>query len=290
MRTISKEELKMILSKHKHYIAEDVRGWESMQADLSGVKLRNADLGEANLKYANLRGADLRGADLSEAKLNCTDLRGADLSQSDLVQANLRLTFLSEANFSEAYLMGACLRNADLNGANLRGAKLRGADLSGANLRGANLIDVDLRGAILMDANLSEAKLPDPEIMNSICPLVCPEEGAFIGWKKADVMLSGEDGFPIIIPVIVELQIIAHALRSSATSRKCRCDRALVLDIQSLGGESLPTGTVAYSHYDPTFTYEAGQKLYIANFDDDRWKECSAGIHFFITRQEAVDY
>jgi hypothetical protein len=26
------------------------------------------------------------------------------------------------------------------------------------------------------------------------------------------------------------------------------------------------------------------------SFDEDRWHECAPGIHFFITRQEAVDY
>ena len=28
----------------------------------------------------------------------------------------------------------------------------------------------------------------------------------------------------------------------------------------------------------------------VKDFDDDRWNECSTGIHFFITRDEAVMY
>lgn len=250
MRTISKEELERILENHKHYPEEDVYEWITMKANLSEADLVGAELRGVDLKYANLRGASLNLADLSEANLTGADLQGADLSQSDLAQANLR----------------------------------------GANLRRANLIDADLSGAILMGADINMAKLPDPEAMNSICPLVCPEEGAFIGWKKADVMMSDEAGFPRIISVIVKLQILAHAKRSSATSRKCRCNEAKVLDIQSLDGKSLPKGIIANSRHDPTFTYTVGQKIWVEDFDNNRWNECSTGIHFFITRQEAVDY
>lgn len=28
----------------------------------------------------------------------------------------------------------------------------------------------------------------------------------------------------------------------------------------------------------------------VDNFDENRWNECAAGIHFFITREEAVRY
>jgi hypothetical protein len=28
----------------------------------------------------------------------------------------------------------------------------------------------------------------------------------------------------------------------------------------------------------------------VENFNEDRWNECAAGIHFFITREEAIDY
>ena len=33
-----------------------------------------------------------------------------------------------------------------------------------------------------------------------------------------------------------------------------------------------------------------GDIVRVDNFDKNRWNECSTGIHFFITRQEAVDY
>jgi uncharacterized protein YjbI with pentapeptide repeats len=49
-------------------------------ADLSGAKLRRANLSAADLSGANLYRASLISADLSHADLNHTNLSGVDLS------------------------------------------------------------------------------------------------------------------------------------------------------------------------------------------------------------------
>lgn len=36
--------------------------------------------------------------------------------------------------------------------------------------------------------------------------------------------------------------------------------------------------------------YHVGEIVRVDNFDDNRWRECSTGIHFFMTRDEAVRY
>ena len=128
---MTKEELSLILDKHKKWLNDDPDG---ERANLSGADLRGADLRGADLSDANLYGANLRRADLSDADLSDANLRGADLSDANLRGANLRGADLSDAN-----LRGANLRGADLRGANLRGADLRGANLRGADLRGADL-------------------------------------------------------------------------------------------------------------------------------------------------------
>ena len=106
MRTISYQELQIILEKHKRWLN-----------------------GEYGGERANLRGADLRLSDLSGAYLNGAYLNGANLRESDL---------------SGADLSGADLRVANLRGADLSGADLRRADLRGADLRRANMIKSDL--------------------------------------------------------------------------------------------------------------------------------------------------
>ena len=211
--------------------------------------------------------ADLRGANLRDADLSCANLSDADLSCANL----------SFANLSNANLFGANLR-----GANLRDADLRGADLSFANLSDANLRDADLRGANLSCANLSNANLSCAsmdqmiwDIHTVFYPLQCPDSGSYIGYKKA----SG---------LVVELEIPADARRSSATSRKCRASKAKVLSITDINGN--PAGGQVKSNYDPDFVYTIGETVEVSDFDDDRWNECSTGIHHFITRAEAVIY
>ena len=173
-------------------------------------------------------------------------------------RANLRWANLREADLREANLSGANLRGANLRGANLRWANLREADLSGVDLSG-----VDLRWAELSGANFSY-------------PIACPESGNFIGYKKAG-------GY------IVKLKILEDAKRSSATSRKCRCNKAEVVAIENVDGTVASVDSVKSNH-DSSFVYRIGEVVCVDNFDDNRWNECTAGIHFFITRDEAVNY
>ena len=173
----------------------------------------------------------------------------------------------------------AKLCGADLCGANLRGANLRDADLRGADLRDADLRDADLCSANLCGADLSGAKNTDKTLWNAhtaFYPLQCPETGSFIGYKKA-------------ADKIVMLEICADAKRSSATSRKCRCSKAKVLSITHLDGSDSGL-TEVRSNYSKEFVYRVGEIAEAPDFDENRWNECTAGIHFFITRGEAVEY
>ena len=149
------------------------------------------------------------------------------------------------------------ISEANLSGANLNGANLNGADLGGADLRGA-----DLRSTDLSDIQISERTFGI--VMN------CPEEGSFIGYKKAD----GK---------IVTLKILEDALRSSATTYKCRCSEALVLEIE----DGL---TRVRSDHDPSFVYTVNEIVSVNNFDTNRWNECSTGIHFFTSKLMAKNY
>ena len=38
------------------------------------------------------------------------------------------------------------------------------------------------------------------------------------------------------------------------------------------------------------FIYEVGKVVVEPQFDKDPWKKCSYGIHFFITKEEALNY
>ena len=226
---------------------------------------KNVKLNRANLANANLANAYLRGANLANA-----NLIGANLANADLIGANLRDAELAGANLSDADLYRANLDDADLAGANLSDAYLYRANLTRANLSDANLYNTNLENVILDMAYLVGAKnIP-------YIPLSCPSEGAFIGWKKVEGKY------------LIKIQIPEDARRSSATTRKCRCDKALVLDITSLDGEK-HYDEVTNTNYKETI-YKVGEMVYPDSFDENRWNECSNGIHFFINKEDAIDY
>ena len=272
---MTKSELDEILEKHKKWLNDEeggekanLNGADLSGMDLIGVNLRGANLAEANLNEASLRIADLSKVNLYKANLREADLRGAVLSNANLSEADLRLAKLCRANFSEAYLFGASFCEADLREANLHGAFLHKVDLREANLRGA-----DLRGADLSEAYSVGAI---HGVYTAFFALCCPEEGSFIGFKRA-----GDK--------IIKLLIPEDAKRSSATSRKCRCSKAKVLSITNMNGSDSGL-TEIRSNKDETFIYKVGETVSVTNFDENRWNECSTGIHFFITRDEAVNY
>jgi len=226
-------------------------------ANLYGADLRGANLYGANLRGANLYGADLRGADLRGANLYGANLRGANLYGADLRGANLY----------GANLYGADLRGANLYGANLRGANLYGADLRGANLYGADLYEANLSGANLSGADLRGTKSAELAIART---RILPDTGDIIGWKKCKNK------------VIVKLLIKSETKRCHAFGRKCRAERATVLEV--FGADK------GISNHDGKTEYAAGQEVVCDVWGEDWTVECSGGIHFFITRLEAENY
>ena len=248
------KELNNIIERHNHWLNRDCKDWEKMRANLYGADLSGADLSGADLYRANLYGANLSRANLYGADLSEANLYGADLYGANLSRADLSRVDLSEAN----------LYGADLYGANLYGADLSGADLSGADLYRSNLY-----GAVNI-----------PYI-----PMACPDSGSFIGWKQVNckTKMGWYKG-------LAKLFIPSDSKRSSATTRKCRCDKATVLSLEIINGDPSLEIDCACSSYDPNFIYRVGDHIEIPNFDDDRFHECAPGIHFFINKQEAIDY
>lgn len=254
-------ELKSILNLHEKWIRKEPDG-------------KRADLSWAHLRFANLSGVDLHGADLTGADLTGANLSFADLSEACLCDALLCGANIYRASLIKADLDGADLRLANLNGADLNYACFSFADLSRTNLHRANFVGADLTGADLSEARLYMTNLIDAK--NVDFPISCPEKGSFIGFKKAKGL-------------IVELEIPSDALRSSATTRKCRCSKAKVISITNPDGSPSDVTSIP-SSWDSNFVYRIGDIVEVADFDTNRWNECAPGIHFFITRQEAVNY
>ena len=281
--------LKEILKKHEMWLNGNEGGERAnlINADLSGVNLRGVNLSEADLRGVNLIKANLRGTDLTGANLTGANLTGANLIRADLrgvnlIRADLRRADLRDASLKYANLRCINLRYADLRGANLSDTNLMDADLGNADLRRVDLRDTDLRCANLIGVDLREASLNNADLSGVITNmytvgynLACPAEGSFIGYKKTS-------------EYIVKLLIPEDAKRSSATTMKCRCDKAKVLEIKDIDtGEKIEE---IESNFDSEFIYKVGEIVSVDNFDDDRWNECAPGIHFFMNKENAINY
>ena len=125
----------------------------------------------------------------------------------------------------------------------------------------------DLRDAYLRGADLSKIKHQFQTI---------PEEGSFIAWKK------GRNNH------LIKLEIPKEAKRHNClTSRKCRAEFVKILDIRNSKGHKAKK---CYGLYNSGFEYEIGKIVKANSYDPDPLNECSNGIHFFVTKQEAKNW
>lgn len=211
----------------------------------------------------DLRHCIFKNMDLTGINLENTDLEWSDFENVILKNANFKNSNLSNVFFEHADLSKAKFKNCIMHTTNLRYANLTDADISGADIFGANLEEANMTG-LKYDENTKHYKM------------VCPENGAFLGWKTC------------FNTRLVRLLIPKDARRTSSTLNTCRCDKAKVLAITD------PTETVkfteAVSYVDEDFVYKVGEIAYAKGFNPDRWRDSTGGIHFFMTKEEALGY
>jgi len=215
--------------------------------------------------------------------INSDTLVGADLSRTDLRRANLDKANLNEATLEWAVLHRATLKKANLRSANLRGAglcwaslceaNLNGADLRNADLRNTDLKNVDLRNADLRNAVLNGAKLWNAKLDPQS---IVPPSGSFVAWKKGG---GGE---------IIKLKIPAWARRTFClTNRKCRAEYVITLEIEDKNRHPLKE---CRGGYDTETIYRVGKCTAPDKYNPDERIDCSHGVHFFLTREEAESW
>ena len=213
--------------------------------------------------------------DMSEVIFNDLDLSGWDMSGLNLRRAtfdhcNLNGTDFHESMMDHVAFYDCDIRNMKLNNCLVRGASFRGNDMEGIDLSGANIY-----AAVLEDATNQDKVIIDDD--TKWYKMRCPEEGPFIAWKCCTELR------------VVQMLVPADAKRCMATMETGRVSKVKVLSIKSI--DETKSWDWAQSTVDPDFYYEVGKWLEPANgFQEDRWKDSSAGIHFFLERQQCVDY
>ena len=216
---------------------------------------------------------DHEGISFREMLFKDMDLSGWDLSGIDFTLSSFRNVDLSGADLSRA-----TVENVLLDGCSVKGAVFRDADMKTASMRYCDMTGCDIRGADLFGAVLEHAKL-DGIISDEETRwfrMHCPKEGAILGYKKC------------VNDRLVQLLIPADAKRTSATLPSCRCSKAKVLTIKSF--DSAEEFDEAWSLVDENFVYHKGEWVEVLDFNEDRWMDSATGIHFWMTREEAIRY
>lgn len=322
---MQQEELDKIIKKHQHFLKQDCKGWEKMKADLSDTYLdslvfKDNDLSHAvldrarlthciiencNISHASMVEADLGYSKITSTKFVDTNLTKASLSDAQLYDVQFSSADLSYARFEWSHapfcnFINAKLYEARLNSTYFKSSVFNLADmafchLANCCLRECEFVKANLSYAFIYGADLTFARFDKTDLTEvkhdhgtQGFALACPEKGAFTAFKKIfskpKKSLWAKDNEALI----VELRVPAKALRSSATSRKCRVSEAKVVSITSLDGKR--KFDVGYSAHNIHFEYHKGQTVVPNKFDMNRWKQCAPGIHCFITRDEAVQY
>lgn len=302
----------------------NLKGRDLSNLNLSGADLSNSDLSFANLEGANLEGANFTGATL--CKTNLSNVRAAyaifksarlqyciaiisDMDESDFSNAVLSHSLLNGTSFIKSNFTGtACYRSSfvgcNFGRANMTLAKMCGTNLTAANFTEAVLKDTDFELSDLYDAtfyhNLSMeyrfGKILDKPIT---------------GYKKVNKDASVKINAEIkrfTFPALVTLEIPKGSIVFSINGNKCRTNKAKVVDIEYMVDTDeylhnvIPENEEEYvmvseinekparSIHDHNFLYVKGQEIEVNNFDLQYNVECGSGIHFFLTKEEAINF
>lgn len=235
--------------------------------------------------------------------LSCLVFVGLDLRNVSFYNVDL-----SDAVFRTCNCIGMSMMDVDLRRTTIRDCNFTHAIFTKVDFKATSMFDCDFKSCLFdysnliyvscLSCNFSRAIFKSTstidrvkcDVYTGFFDLVCPEEGSFIGFKKAFIYNSITDKCEYII---VKLQITKNALRSSSTSRKCRCSEAKVLGFYDIDHSpiDIEEGEKVISIHDYNFEYKLGKIVRPTEpFDPYRWNECSTGIHFFITFDEAVRY
>ena len=267
---ISSKQLKTIMDAHAKYLAGKASG---RRAVFSNVEL-TGEFSDIDFSKASFKGVTAEYVTFCDCKFNeCQfdedcNFVNAEFNDCDLTDVEMN----NVTNFAEASFYNCNFKNACCRGAIFRNTAFYDADLTNVNMYEADFTNADF----------VRCKLDNIRYDECTCgiALACPEKGSFTAFKKAKLYNDNN--------CIVELQVPADALRSSATTRKCRVSKAKVVAVYTMDGKSIKQN--AYSIQTRSFVYKIGKIVEVKNFDKNRWNECSTGIHCFITKREAEQY
>lgn len=271
------------------FYAASITGCSFILCRMNEIELKNSYINGTEFNGCSMYKADFSNATVGECRIDCeldsVNFQFAKLFSTSMDKLTMTGCLFNNAtlrccNFFDSDIVSCDFSKSDLWNSSLIKATIKDTIFSGADIKGASFSRAYLDECIGLDeANIDEG--------TSGIGAYCPAEGGFIAWKKIlDVDIPKSDSFHSR-ELLCKLFIPEDAKRSSATTYKCRCSKAKVLDITDLEETT---------HYEKGYSmrgnveYVVGRYVTPDAWDDNRWNECSQGIHFFLDKEMAKKY
>ena len=276
---IDPQELDRIVYRHERWLNKYSDGEKAV---IEGRRLtdRTTRLIDRDLSWAEIHNCDLTGLYMGKSTTKPAVSSAKKTRPGKMADAQIIDCCLDDVDFERVDMMRCVIKNASMLRDKFNHSDLRNCHFEATNLQEAEFFNSDLMGVNFNESNTNNLSMEQvvisPEKLNTIYDQnqAVPDEGAFIGWKNA----SG---------YIVKLEIPADAQRvGGLASRKCRASYAYVVSITNM--ENDQSIASAKSNKDKNTVYEPGKFIYPNQFDTRLDHECTTGIHFYTTREEAV--
>lgn len=301
MVTITRHEVNLLAADHAKWLAREGSGWKERRADfsvefsnsvltdvdLSGTDFRRAKFNGVRFVRCNMRDAVFDGASMLRAEMEDCVLDGAKFAKAGLVSSVISGCSAVGADFSHAVMpcssvLSTKFRSSVFHKANACSAVMQWNDFSRSDMSGAcmsySLLDTctfdmsDMSGFKAWHSTVDDCEFD--AVRGLRLPVVCPEGYVTDAWKRCG-------------DYIVHLRIPEDARVISVFGPQCRCDKAEVVDIELPQGGSAGVKAVS-SGYRDDFVYRVGEAVSVDDFDENRWSDCTSGIHFYMSRMTAV--
>jgi hypothetical protein len=272
MRKITQAFFDAALRRHKEWL-KDVRNGKRLnfeKCDLTALDMTGANMTDAIMSGATMTRANMTGTNMTRAIMT-----GAIMARANMAGANMTGAIMVRANMPGAIMSGANMTDVNMTDAIMTRAVMTDANMTRAVMTDAIMVRANMTRAIMTGAIMDRANMTDAIMTGAILPhfAIVPEEGTFIAFKK-------------VYGAVLKIEVPATARRtSSLVGRKCRAEFVRVLE--AVSGD---TNAPYLGLHDDKTQYIPGKITTADSFDGDIRVECTHGIHFFMTRQEAEEY
>lgn len=296
-KILTKTELDEMLESRSEKKSNDIIKIENCRIehiDLSGYKLRNLVLRNVTFKNVefhctlisswNVEDVAFRECTACRTVIEKSSFTNCEFSRDNFVDSLIRDSEFYDCNIMSLNAPRVAFEEVSITNSTVSTANFLRSNFLNCSIKRTEFVSCCFLRVEFYNTNVEEISTST----NIGLSLACPEVGSFIGYKKILVYRNDKE-IPTIERAIAKLLIPEDAKRSSATSNKCRCNKAKVLEFLDFDGNKFPAN-IGYSSYDPFFEYEVNRMVSVNDFNEDRWRECATGIHFFTSFRDAVKY